>query len=458
MKPFKYDFNRQTESYSLAIFRVAFGVLMAGSLLRFWAKGWIELLYIEPDFHFSYLGFSWVKPIGSLTYLIFLSCFLASIAVVIGYKYRLAILLFFLSFTYIELMDKTTYLNHYYFVSVLSFMMIFLPCAATFSLDAKHRKSHKTVPKWTVDSLKALLLLIYFYAGLAKINSDWLFQAMPLKIWLKAKYEIPVIGPYLLQQDWVHFVMSWGGMLYDISIGFFLLNKKTRPYAFVLVLIFHVLTKILFPAIGMFPYIMIFGCLIFFDNTVHKGIISQIKKRFLKGYDSESVAVITNEDSTMVNKESLPMQRYIILTVLILQFLIPLRHHLYPGELFWTEQGYRFSWRVMLVEKMGYTTLKIVDSDTGDAFVVNNRDFLTEFQEKQMSFQPDFILEYAHYLGDYYMEKGMKNVKVFAESYVTLNGRRSRQFIDPKVDLYAVKRSLKHKNWIIPYHETIKKL
>ena len=110
----------------------------------------------------------------------------------------------------------------------------------------------------------------------------------------------------------------------------------------------------------------------------------------------------------------------------------------------------------MLIEKTGYTTFKIVDKSNGKFIKVNNSDYLTMFQEKQMSFQPDMILEYAHYLGDIYKNKGFKDVSVYAESYVTLNGRPSQQFVDPKIDLYNQKRSFKHIKWIIPFTDEIK--
>ena len=113
-----------SDSSPLILFRIGFGLLMCYSLIRFWLKGWIETLYINPSFHFSYYGFEWVKPIDEYTYLIFIICFISSFCVAIGYRYKLSIILFFLSFTYIEMMDKTTYLNHYYFISILSFIMI----------------------------------------------------------------------------------------------------------------------------------------------------------------------------------------------------------------------------------------------------------------------------------------------------------------------------------------------
>ena len=100
--------NSHTEAAPLAVFRVFFGLLMLVSILRFWSYGWIEKFYIAPDFHFTFYGFSWVQPLGQWTYLLFGICAFSTIMITLGWKYRLAMITFFLSFTYIELMDKTT--------------------------------------------------------------------------------------------------------------------------------------------------------------------------------------------------------------------------------------------------------------------------------------------------------------------------------------------------------------
>tara|TARA_B100000674_G_C37938300_1_gene961382 strand:- start:811 stop:2169 length:1359 start_codon:yes stop_codon:yes gene_type:complete len=443
-------FKKESLPYPLALYRIGFGILVMFSLARFALNGWIESLYLEPDFHFSYYGFSWVKPIGIYTYLVFLICFSSALFVSIGYKYRFAIITLFLSFTYIELMDKTTYLNHYYLISCISFLMIFLPCASFFAVDSK--KNIK-VPKWTIDSLKFLIVIVYIYAGLAKINSDWLLHAQPLKIWLRAKYTIPIIGETLLQKDFSYYLFSWGGMIYDCIIPFLLLYKRTRYFAFFMVLVFHIMTRILFPPIGMFPYIMIFSCIIFFDNGVHKKILDFIRS-ILK--------LKVKNDNKFDSHSSRIIKHRFILPILslffILQIIFPLRSIFYPGELLWTEQGYRFSWRVMLIEKAGYTTFKVVDNSSNKFQLVDNMEFLTPFQEKQMSFQPDMILEYAHYLGATFEKRGFKDVSVYADSYVTLNGRPSKRFIDPKVDLLKQKNDLKHKTWILPLKDDIKSL
>ncbi|WP_421773774.1 HTTM domain-containing protein [Gracilimonas sp.] len=447
--------NTSTDAAPLAVFRILFGLLMLISIIRFAANGWIEKLYIEPQFFFSYYGFEWVQPLGDWTYLIFIICGFSSIFVALGYKYRLSIIVFFLSFTYIELMDKTTYLNHYYFISILSFLMIFLPAHSYYSMDARknERLRSQQLPRWSIDSIKLLLFIVYFYAGLAKLNSDWLFEAMPLQIWLPSKYSLPLLGE-LLQQTWTHYAFAWAGAIYDLTIPFLLLIRKTRIFAFVLVVVFHVLTRVLFP-IGMFPYIMIVSTLIFFDAGLHNRILDYFSKWFnitKSFFDNGSTYTFPRQ---WARKASIS----VVSVFFVLQLLVPFRYMLYPGELFWTEEGYRFSWRVMLMDKVGYANFKIVDPDSDKSFYVDNTEYLTRFQEKQMSFQPDFILEYAHFLEDYYREEhGIDDPEIYVESYVALNGRSSQRYVNPDVDLTEIQPSLKHRTWLLPFDDEIKGL
>ena len=443
--------NKITEAAPLAVFRILFGLLMLYSILRFWSYGWIETVYIQPKFFFSYYGFDWVKPLGQFTYVLFVICVLSAIFITLGYKYRIAIITFFLSFTYIELMDKTTYLNHYYFISILSFLMIFLPANMYFSVDAYRNEKYRFqyIPKWSIDSIKLLLGIVYFYAGLAKLNSDWLVRAMPLKIWLPSKFDVPFFGQFL-HQEWTHYAFSWGGALYDLTIPFLLLYRRTRWFAFVLVIFFHVMTKLLFPAIGVFPFVMMVCTLIFFSTTVHKKLLQLISKIF------KFNRVVFDNTKSYSRVRLHRLSHGIIVLFFVLQLLIPFRYILYPGELFWTEEGYRFSWRVMLMEKAGYTQFKVVDGQTKKWFYVENTDFLTPFQEKQMATQPDFILQYAKFLEQHFSNKGHKNIEIYVQSRVTLNGRFSTTFIDPNTDLTKQKESFKRKHWITLFKDEIK--
>ena len=446
----KIYITKQTKAAPLAVFRILFGFMMLASIIRFWSFGWIETLYIEPVFSFSYYGFYWLPKLGQFTYLLFIICGISAFFVAIGYRYRLSIVLFFLSFTYIELLDKTTYLNHYYLISCLSFLLIFLPANCCYSIDALRIKKIRAnnVPAWSINSIKFLLCIVYFFAGLAKLNSDWLLNAMPLQIWLPSKYDIPFLGD-LLQQSWIHYAFSWGGAFYDLAIPFLLLWKPSRSIAFIFVVIFHVLTRILFP-IGMFPFIMIVSALIFFDATFHERILSFFSWLLKKIRLFRLVKV-----NDLQKEKSSKIASYVVALFIVVQLLLPWRYVLYPKELFWTEEGYRFSWRVMLMEKAGYAQFIIKNTKTGSQFAVNNSDFLTPFQEKQMSTQPDFILEYAHYLGAHFKSQGHQNIAVHVESYVALNGRLSQPFISPEVNLLDVEDTFEHKDWILEFNDTI---
>lgn len=107
------------------------------------------------------------------------------------------------------------------------------------------------------------------------------------------------------------------------------------------------------------------------------------------------------------------------------------------------------------MEKAGYAQFKVVDSQTKKSFMVNNADFLTPFQEKQMAIQADFMIEYAHHLHNHYKAQGINNPEIYVESYAALNGRLSQPYISPEYNLAAQKRSLKPKPFFLPFNDEI---
>ncbi|MBD2766555.1 HTTM domain-containing protein [Hymenobacter sp. BT664] len=443
-------FQTYTSAAPLATFRMAFGLLVLVSVVRFWAKGWIAELYLKPKFFFSYYGFEWVKPLGSYTYGLFVVCGLCALLLALGWWYRWAAVGLFGSFTYIELMDKSTYLNHYYFVSLAAFLLVLLPAGRFCSLDAYRNPAlrRSQVPRWTVDALRLLVGIVYFYAGLAKLNSDWLLHAMPLRIWLPAKNDLWLVGP-LFNYPWVAYVFSWFGAFYDLTTPFFLLYRPTRAWAYTAVVVFHGLTAVLFP-IGMFPYVMIAVALVFFPAEVHAHVLARVRG-WWKQAPTEPAAELPLRYSRRTGRLLL----LVLAAFFAVQLLLPFRYLLYPHELFWTEEGYRFSWRVMLMEKMGQVQFKVVDSATGWARLVNNDEHLSVLQEKMMSTQPDMLVQFAHYLRDYYARRGVHAPKVYADAYVSLNGRLGKTFIDPAVDLARVTDDLRPKPWILPFNDEI---
>ena len=432
--------------HPLVTFRVLFGTLMATGAIRFMSSEWIQQLYIEPTFFFKFYGFEWVTVPSEIgCYILYSLIALSAIGIALGLFYRLSAILFFITFTYSELLDATNYLNHYYLVILLSFLLIFLPANRKYAIDVWRKPTIKTdkVPAWTVYILIFQLSCVYFFAGLAKLNADWLFNAMPMTIWLPERSHIPLLG-YFFQFRETAYVFSYFGAFYDLTIWAFLLNSRTRPLAYLAVIAFHVLTKILFN-IGLFPMIMITSTLIFFSGEWHKKIHLSIIN-LLKINPAPQKPSLTKDFRLS------SWTKYALITYIAIQLLLPFRYLLYPNHLFWSEEGYRFSWRVMLVEKHGLATFTVADSKTGRKSEIVNGDYLTLFQEKQMAIQPDFILQFAHFLAQEYQDKhGFVKPIVTVDAHVALNGRISQRFIKSDVNLAEIQDGFSPKEWVLNY-------
>ncbi len=448
IKTLRTYFLKPVHLAPLAVFRMAFGILMLASVLRFISKGWVYDMYIKPKVFFPYYGFEWISPLhGNAMYFVFALMALAALFIALGYFYRISTLLFFLLFTYVELIDKTNYLNHYYFISITSFILIFLPANRYFSRDVVRRKNIEAThtPNYFILAIKFQVFIVYFFAGIAKINPDWLLHAQPLKIWLPAHSEMPLIGN-LLTKEWLAFAFSWFGCIYDLVIPFLLFIPRFVKPAYFFVIVFHLATSLFFN-IGMFPYIMITLTTIFFTENFHIRIIEKL--RSFTGKRSINEVSVTY----VPNPVTLKILSILFILHFTIQLVLPFRYILYPGNLYWTEQGYRFSWRVMLMEKAGTAFFYVREKSTGKEIEVSNSDYLTPMQEKMMATQPDMLIDYAHFLKKEFLKKGIRQPEIVVESYVTLNGKASRLIVDKTTDLSLEEDNFKPKKWVLPFKE-----
>jgi hypothetical protein len=363
-------------------------------------------------------------------YLLFAALGVLALAIVAGAYARSSAALFALGFTYVHLIDKSNYLNHYYLVSVLAALLALLPIGVAGSVDARRRPdiAADAVPAWTVWVLRAQLGLVYFYGGVAKLNADWLLSAQPLRLWLAASGDVLLLGP-LLERPWAAYACSWAGAAFDLGIVPLLLWRRTRVPAYALVVAFHVLTSLLFP-IGIFPWLMIGLTPIFFAPDWPRRLWP---RRFA------AASAAGRARPARVRHEALIVA--LLAGHLVLQALIPLRLFLESDDVAWTEQGFRFAWRVMAMEKAGMATFRLRDPATGEAWTVDPRAELTSLQSRMMATQPDMIAAYARHLADVARRAGHRDVEVRADVYVSLNGRPSRRYIDPEADLARVERA-----------------
>lgn len=426
---------------SLVFFRIAFGLLMLREIMYYFQYGWIEKQFINPAFHFTYYGFGWVAPWpGNGMYYHFFALGILALGIAFGFYYRITTILFFLGFTHVFLIDQANYLNHFYLICLVSFLMIFVPTHRNFSFDSWKNPAIRsnTVSAWALWLMRIQIGIPYFFGGIAKINPDWL-HGEPMRTWLKARTNFPLIGQFF-NQEWAVYFFSYGGMLFDLLVVPFLLWKKTRPLAYVCVLIFNLTNAWLFN-IGIFPWFMIAATTLFFEPDW--------PRRFLKFSKNKAV-----DAGVVIQNETNSTRKYLTVSLLgiylLVQFSLPFRHLLYPGVVHWTEEGHQFSWHMKLRDKRGRAKFFIQDIDSNKKTQISAEKFLTAKQYNNMITDPDMIIQFAHYLAKKYSSQPGQKVAVYADIVVSLNNRPFQQFTDPNVNLAKEERSLKHVKWIVP--------
>lgn len=421
------------DAASLAVFRILFGSIMGLAMIRFLAKGWVKTQYLDPAFHFPWV--SWIAPWpghGMYVHVVVLA--LLAFGIAAGFCYRLCAVLFWAGFTYLEFIDRTTYLNHYYLVSLLSGLLMFLPAHAQWSIDARlhPRLRRETVPRWCVLLLQFQIGVVYLFSGLAKLNADWLFEAQPLRIWLMAKSDLPLLGTWLAE-PWVAYAASWFGAAYDLSIPFLLLWSRTRPVAFGAVIFFHLMTAMLFP-IGIFPWIMIAASLIFFSASWPRRLLQARENR--------------KETMTPVQPRLSYATGFLLAMYVAAQLLVPLRSWLYPQQGAWDGRGFNFAWRVMLVEKTGYVEFYEFDPADGSRTRIATQQFITPRQRMMMAQDPYLIRQFARFLG-HKLDATNRGREIRVDAVAKLNGHPSQHLVRPGINLAGECPP----DWLVPHRQ-----
>ncbi|MCF6347924.1 MAG: HTTM domain-containing protein [Flavobacteriaceae bacterium] len=429
---------RHIDNTPLIVFRIIFGLLLFLESVGAIFTGWVTRTLIEPTFTFNFIGFEFLQPLpGNGMYYYYLIMGVFGFCVMIGYRYRLAIISFFILWSATYLMQKSSYNNHYYLVCLLSFLMIFQPANNYLSIDVKRNPELKStsVPFWTSLLLILQIGLVYFYGGIAKIYPDWL-NADPVRIFLSSKADYPLVGS-LFTKEWFHYFLSYSGLFFDLLIVPLLLFKKTRIFGFSLSIFFHLFNAIIFQ-IGIFPFLSLSFALFFFEPQTIRNIFLK-KKSFYEN-----------------NEVILPQRKnyyYLLIGIYFaIQLLLPLRHwFIKDNNVLWTEEGHRLSWRMMLRSKNGYQIFTVIDKTTNKKETIKLTDYLTQKQIGAMSTKPDMIWQFAQHLKKEYSIKG-KNIAIFVKGKVSVNGKSYQPLVKDTIDLASVKwNHFKHSEWLLPY-------
>ncbi len=430
-----------TDIAPLIFFRIVFGCLCV-------AEGLMGILHrelpetINSAVHFPYTFFGWM-PFFSMPimYGIYGSFLVLGVCIALGYKYLWSVTLFAIGFTYAFLRTKEYYLNHGYLFVMLSWLMLLLPAHRRLSWDSYHspRLRSDTAAQWQVFLLPAMMGLVYFYGGLAKLQPDWL-AAKSLLIWLKAKADMPLIGP-LLAQPATAYGMAYGGLLLDLFVPFLLLWSKTRKYALAAILFFHFSNTIIFK-IGVFPWLSITLSLMFFPPDWPRRLAYRLRPD-LRAHGFVAAYVTPSRRQ----------QNLILLALgvfLCYQCLMPFRHHLYEGDVNWTEEGHRFSWRMMLRSKGAWGHLVCRSAAKDSTWAIQPEVFLSARQAQKVRTHPDMLYTFVQFLKTHYQEvEKIEDLEIYAQIRVRLNGKPDAFLIDPEYDLSKARWHIfQHDTWI----------
>lgn len=428
-------FSRMDNS-PLIIFRIFFGILISLESFGAILTGWVDRTLVEPDFTFTFIGFEWLQPLpGHGMYFYYILMGLTGVMVTVGYRYRFSIIAFTLLWTGTYLMQKTSYNNHYYLLVLLSLLMCFFPAHRSHSLDCRRdpdlcSDQMYTGVKWVIIFQ---LFIVYTYAAIAKLYADW-FDFTIIAQLMESRKDFFIIGP-VLQYPLIHKVIGVFGILFDFLVIPLLLFKPTRKFAFFASIFFHLFNSIIFH-IGIFPYLSLAFCVFFFEPET-------IRRIFFK---HKAVPVLL----PYAPPPYAPWIKGVLGVYFTFQLLLPIRHHMIPGDVLWTEEGHRMSWRMMLRSRSGNMQFRVVDKATGAGELIRLNQWLTPKQKRKVQSHPDFAWQFAQRLKKHYAAQGAE-IGVYVVGNVRVNRRDPAPFIDPKTDLAAEPWDhFRHHTWILP--------
>lgn len=450
---------------SLVFFRMAFGAILLWEVVVYFLKGWIDHHYLLSRFHFTYLGFGWVRPWpGDWLIVHFVILGVAALFLTVGLWTRVSAALLFVGWSYVLLLDKAVYLNHFYLICLISFLLLFVPTHRAFSLDARRHPGSRSevVPAVALWVLRTQIAIPYVFGAIAKLNGDWL-QGQPLQMWMPRMTHVREVLP-IFGEPWLALVFSYGGFLLDLLVVPLLLWRRTRMWAFGVAIAFHLFNALVFN-IGIFPWFMICATTLFFDPDWPRRIGRLLAGGSRTGPNHErelQPAALSN--SSLARRASVqdgsrrPLRRLVLVGVgvwFFFQLTLPFRHLLYPGDVDWTEEGSRFAWRMMLCDKTAALGLYAIDRQTRSVTPIDPREYLNAWQLDYLGRDPDLLVQFSQFMAEEFRQTQHRDVEIHAHAFCSLNGRRPQFLVDPEIDLASQSRSLRHQPWIIPLQEPL---
>ncbi len=450
-KSWQQDLFKSVDCSSLGLFRLLFGLLLLGQSFFIFTPEFIKENFILPQYHFPFSLFEFLhlerlSPQGMQ--LLFLIMGITTLGIATGLLFKISSLVYLLTFSYFFLFDKALYNDHYYLILLIIFLFMITQAQQWPPLNILRLKKvhHQLIPFWQIFILRMQFVIVYFFSAVSKLNGDWLWRAQPLHRILSEKTFFGKTG----EDAWVAYLFSYGGLILVFLLLVLLLLNRYRIFTFFCTLVFNLTNHWIFDDIGIFPFLMIAGFVLFLNPDAPRKFVNRIQIFFHLPLDP-------SPGSTQKPLHcSAPYSKLVLCFIAIyitLQLFIPLRRWLYPGHPAWDFEGCRFSWRLKLNTKLVKMRIIATDPKTGKSFYVPFQNHVTN-QQQWLDNMPDMLLQYVHYLKKDLVKIGIPDPIIKVEAQASLNGRAYQPFIDSTVDLTKVQYPLfSHAHWIVPLRE-----
>ncbi|XP_053542679.1 vitamin K-dependent gamma-carboxylase isoform X1 [Ictalurus punctatus] len=461
--------NRPTDPASLGIFRCLFGMLMAVDVTQERGLSHLDYKYLDgaPVCRFPLFNFLEPLPMDWM-YLVYLVMFFGAVGIMLGCFYRLSCLMFISTYWYIFFLDKTAWNNHSYLYGLIGFQLTLMDANRYWSVDGLRnpRKRNAHVPLWNYTLLRTQIFIVYFLAGVKKLDADWV-EGYSMKYlahhWLFDPFKV-ILPVELVSLMVVH----GGGLILDLTAGYLLFFDATRPVAFFFVSYFHCMNSQLFD-IGMFAYTMLatsplfcyadwprrfFGHFPEFLWPVLPMVTPPPQPSASCLYPSPSSSSTERTDTQTVPKPSAHRFRHkmaAIFTIVYIaeQFFLPYSHFITKGYNNWTNGLYGYSWD-MMVHSRSHQHVKITYKDgvTGEIGYLNPGVFT---QSRRWKDHGDMLKQYATCLSRTLPHYNISEPQIYFDIWVSINDRFQQRIFDPRVDLVKADWSPFRTNpWLMP--------
>jgi vitamin K-dependent gamma-carboxylase len=430
----------------LAVFRFLFGLLMALESFGAIATGWVYRAYVEPRVTFPLVDLP-VRLAGRGMYAYFTVMGLAAVAMAVGWRYRLSATALAIAWTGAYLSQSTSYNNHYYLAVLLAWAMALLPAHRRAALDERRTEVRtERCPAWIPRAFRAQVAIVFGYAAVAKLYPGWL-NGDYLEANFGGKGDRWLVGS-LLVLPWFQRCVAYTGIAFDALVVPALLWRRTRLLAFAGLIVFNLFNSLVF-RIGIFPYMVLALAVFFFEPRTIERVFAWLPGLPARGECGADARPLSAPVRSEGARKAL--LRSTLGVYFALQLLLPLRHHLIPGDVAWTDEGHRMSWRMMLRSKSGAVVLVARDPASGRTWIIDQDRWLTAKQRRRVATRPEMLHRFVRILQAHYAAQGLPEVELRAqESWVSLNGAPPAALYDPDVDLAAVKwRHFGHNTWVL---------